>query len=351
MANGDSEAWVSEQRQVARGLVPENQAIRWDVSQQLDTTERIVTPENIAFEQHCAGIFSRGLAFLIDVIVFAVVWLVMLFIEWMLALAVIWAAIQLGVSSLLDDVFFIVAGVNLVVLFVSYWLVWGWTESRFNGRTLGKLALGIRTVSVSGHPINGWQAMVRSIVRGVELMPFVTWGMVVGIIIPPRTFASQYDPSFLPLYTSMPFGTGLIGLLFLTLFPRFQRLGDIVAGTMVVYDRSRKNPGLAELEDPRTAALAEFIPTSFRPRRELVKAISVYVHRRARLSEARRSEIAGHIAKPLLARFGMLPDTNYDLLICAIYYRQLIAPDATEKAEAARLAAKSSALRTVGGPA
>lgn len=300
----------------------------WDASHQVDTTERIVTPENIAFDYYCAGPFARVMAFLVDIAIFFTVWIAFLFIEWMVAIGIAYLSTQLGVFFIFEGLVLLVAGLNLLLVFVSYWLVWGWAESRFNGRTIGKWLLGIRVVTTSGHPISGMQAMTRSILRAVEVLPLVPMYNIVLFFVPPRNLSelvrSQADFGFLA------FPTGLVTLLGLMFLPRFQRIGDIVAGTMVVYEHRTRKPGLAKLEDPRTSQLAELIPAAFRPRREMVKAISAYVHRRQYLSSYRRHEIASHIAKPLLVEFGLLPDTSYDLLLCAIYYKLFVATSTQE---------------------
>lgn len=317
---------LGEQRVAGRSapLEAEVAPTRWDSSLQLDTTERIVTPENIAFDYYCAGPFVRIAAFIIDVLVYVVAWFAWLFIEWMGFVLISILAVQLGLGGAVDDFALVIIGINLLVAFVTYWLVWGWAESRFNGRTLGKLVLGIRVVSTTGHPISGMQAMARSLLRAVEVMPILMPYHLVTLFVAPREMVYM-EPEVEEILSIVGFPTGIVAFLCLFVLPRFQRIGDVVAGTMVIYDHRKRKPGLAKLEDTRTSLLAEYIPASFRPRREMVKAISTYVHRRNHFTAYRRNEIAAHLAKPLLVEFGMLPDTSYDLLLCAIYYKLFVA--------------------------
>jgi hypothetical protein len=82
---------------------------------------------------------------------------------------------------------------------------------------------------------------------------------------------------------------------------------------------------MAKLDDARAIQLASFIPPNFVVSRTLAKALSTYVERRRFFAAPRRKEMAAHIARPLLERFGLPQDTSYDLLLCALYYRNFIA--------------------------
>ena len=82
---------------------------------------------------------------------------------------------------------------------------------------------------------------------------------------------------------------------------------------------------MARLEDPRAAQLAGYIPLDFRVSRSLARALAAYVDRRRFFCPPRRREVARHLAQPLLERFGFPPDTSYDLLLCALYYRTFVA--------------------------
>ena len=102
---------------------------------------------------------------------------------------------------------------------------------------------------------------------------------------------------------------------------KFQRVGDLVAGTIVVTEDTKWAHGLAKFEDPRVAELSELIPDGYSVSSSLAKSLALYVDRRRVLAPPRVAEIAGYLAKPLLEQFELPADTNADLLLCSLYYK------------------------------
>ena len=109
-------------------------------------------------------------------------------------------------------------------------LTWGYgafCEGLFNGQTVGKHVMGIRVVSERGVPISGAQAVLRNLVGSVDgLVPFF-------------------------------YQTALASMI---LSPKFQRLGDLAAGTMVVIEERRWRRGVTRIDDPEVAALLPWLP-------------------------------------------------------------------------------------------
>jgi len=175
-----------------------------------------------------------------------------------------------------------------ITSFLIEWFYGGFFEIYWNGQTPGKWVMGIRVLTIDGRPINGLQAVLRNVLRGVELFP----------------------------------PTALVAM---SCNQRFQRLGDLVCGTMVVIEERHWLTGVAKLEDPRAAKLAEYLPTDFRVSRSLARTLATYVERRRFFSQARRREVARHLGAPLLEEFEFRKDTSCDLLLCALYYRTFIA--------------------------
>jgi uncharacterized RDD family membrane protein YckC len=151
----------------------------------------VVTPEAVVLEFETAGIASRLLGGLID--------------------AGIQGALLLGLSF----GFIVVAqsgvpfgGVASGMLYVALFLVvFGYPaalETLWRGRTVGKAALGLRVVTVEGAPIRFRHAAIRSILQLVDKVLF----------------------------------TGLFGVLAMLFTARNQRLGDLVAGTLVLRERT-----------------------------------------------------------------------------------------------------------------
>lgn len=258
---------------------------------QLDTTIQVVTPENIAFDYRVAGPFRRLPAFLLDVVIRIVAFLL---IAWVISFLV-----GAGGSGL-------VAAVILIGWFVSEWFYGGLFETYWNGQTPGKWLMGLRVLTTDGQPINGLQAVMRNVFRTADMYPLLSL-QILGDLPPAYIF-----PTF------------FVGLAVMACNRQFQRVGDLVCGTLVVIEEKPWLTEVAKAEDPRAAALAELLPTDFRVSRSMAQTLSSYVERRRYFTPARRREIAGHLGEPLLRRFGLPADTSYDLLLCALYHRTFI---------------------------
>ena len=269
--------------------------------QQIDATINIITPENISFRYRIAGPYRRLPAFFIDFLIRIGVWVGFLVLASLLT------------SGVFNNAFFGIA-LALIMYFVMDWLYGGLLETFWNGQTIGKRVMGIRVLSVDGQPINGLQAMMRNILRYTDMYPMVPYAMIFDEPLP------------------VPIPTFVFGLVAVVLTRRAQRLGDLVCGTMVVIDEKSWLFEPAKLEDPRVAQLAAEIPPSFSVTRTMGQALATYVDRRQLFSPPRRREIARHIAEPLLPKFGLAPDTSYDLLLCALYHRTFLSEEDAEVA-------------------
>lgn len=150
---------------------------------------RIVTPEAVELDLDAAGLASRFLAFLLDITVVLIV------------LVAVTSVAGTIVGEAGGEV--IGAIIGLVATF-GVLLVWpvAW-EIATKGRSIGKVALGLRVVTVEGAPIRVRHALVRGLVALVEI-----------------TF------SFGIIAVSVALGSR-----------RFRRLGDHLAGTVVVRER------------------------------------------------------------------------------------------------------------------
>jgi uncharacterized RDD family membrane protein YckC len=150
-----------------------------------DDRVTIATPEGVDVEIVLAGLGSRFAATLLDLAIQAG--------------AIIALGLVLGLSG--DSGY--LAGAYFVLVFLvlfAYDIVF---ETWNSGRTIGKLAAGIRVVRVGGQPVNFLTSSVRNLIRIVDFLPaFYTVGMIT--IVATR---------------------------------RNQRLGDLAAGTYVIHDR------------------------------------------------------------------------------------------------------------------
>jgi uncharacterized RDD family membrane protein YckC len=149
-----------------------------------------VTPDAVALDLEVATIGSRGIAYLLDLALFAVGFLVLGLVQ-----------LALGGGGWFDS------GLGVAIALV---LAFAWQfgypigfETLWRGRTLGKAAMGLRVVTVEGAPVGVRHATIRAVTAPFEVL--LTSGLVASI----ASFAS----------------------------PRAQRLGDLAAGTLVVRER------------------------------------------------------------------------------------------------------------------
>src|SRR2546421_4862646 len=160
-----------------------------------DASEDLIvpTPERVAFQYETAGIGSRFLPQVLDVVAIGLIQLVITILA--ASLAGLFNAGELAVLVELILTFILLAG---------YFMI---SEAAMNGQTVGKRAVRRRVVGDLGEPLTIGQAVTRNLVRVVDFLPAL---YAVGIVV---MFANR----------------------------RAKRLGDFAAGTLVVRDRERIN--------------------------------------------------------------------------------------------------------------
>ena len=242
-----------------------------DELEPLDTSVLLVTPERVRFRYPLAGPFRRAIAYLVD-------------------LAVLCLLILLGALAALALTMGSPSGLG-PVLAIAFGVTWGYgafSEGFFNGQTVGKRALGIRVMTTEGVPITGTQAALRNLIGTVDgPIPF--------------------------LY--------MAGLTSMVLTSRFQRLGDLAAGTMVVVEESRLRSSVPRVEPEAVADLLPMLPLRVTAGSEMARALSDYVRHRSRFGRDRREEIARHLAGPLRERYSLPEGSPSDAVLCAFYHR------------------------------
>jgi uncharacterized RDD family membrane protein YckC len=237
----------------------------------LDCVVRIVTPERIVLEHLLAGPSRRFVAYLFDQCLIVALTLLVVLVTRILAFGSPsgWGPARVG-------------------YFLLTWGYGAFCEGVLNGQTLGKRLLGIRVVSEEGVAISGAQAILRNLVGTVDgLLPF--W----------------YQ----------------LGLASMLLTRKFQRLGDLAAGTMVVIEERRANRPITRIVDPDVDALLPWLPRQISASTDLARALSDYVQSRRRHGPQRRTEMAEHLATPLRKRFGLGARIPADVVLCAVYHR------------------------------
>ena len=147
----------------------------------LDTIRAIPTPEGIELTLRLAGPLSRAIAWLIDLLLRVAV---LLLLGWTLGM--------LGGFGW---------GIILIFAFLLEWLAPAAFEVWADGSTPGKRAMGLMVLHDDGTPVDWPAALVRNLIRAVDFLPF-------------------------------GYGLGFTAML---IHSDFKRLGDIAAGTVVVY--------------------------------------------------------------------------------------------------------------------
>ncbi|MBX7165423.1 MAG: RDD family protein [Pirellulales bacterium] len=251
----------------------------------IDTNIEIVTPENIAISYRLAGPFQRLPAYLIDL----ALRLTALFVVGVIV-ATVFTWIGLGAVG---------GGLWLLFLFALEWFYGGFFETIWNGQTPGKWLLRLRVLSVDGRPISAWQAVLRNLLRAADAMPSL----------------SQYVLTY------------LLGLATTAANDRFQRLGDLACGTMVVVEEPRRRHGVVVVAEPEVVRLAADLPPNITLEPGVARALASYVARRTVFTPERRIEISRHLAEPLRQRLGLGPSSP-DVLLCALYRRLFLADEA-----------------------
>ncbi|MGO9464567.1 MAG: RDD family protein [Isosphaeraceae bacterium] len=237
----------------------------------LDCVVRVVTPERITLVLPLAGPARRFVAYLVDQMLLAALVLVAILVLLVLAMGSI-----AGFGPL------------LVAYFVLTWGYGAFCEGIFDGQTLGKYALGIRVVSEKGVAITGAQAVLRNLVGTADgLVPFCF----------------------------------LVGLATMFLSGRFQRVGDLAAGTIVVIEERRVSRPIARVSSAEVAALLPWLPRRVAAGSKLARVVSDYVDQRRRFTGPRRAEMAEHLARPLRARYAIPRHVPADVVLCAFYDR------------------------------
>jgi uncharacterized RDD family membrane protein YckC len=226
----------------------------------------IETPEQTSIEFPLAGIGSRFLALAIDGL-----------------LRIAFIIVLVGIAGILGLIGLIkAAGTQWVVaiLIVAYFFIelgyFAFFESVWNGQTPGKRWTHLRVIKDSGRPIGVPDAVLRNLMRTVDYLPSLYAAGVVSILISKQN----------------------------------KRLGDLVAGTVVV----RENPlqGFASVWEgspsAQAPALGHFPPLSV----EELQLIETFLERRGSLDSDVRRAMSRQIAERISESRSIPPESRAD---------------------------------------
>jgi uncharacterized RDD family membrane protein YckC len=228
----------------------------------LDTDVAIETPEHIVFHYRLAGPARRAVAYLLDLIVcYGIVFI--------LAIIVVTALFGGTTSDDISSGAKAGGGLLLLALFAAQW-VWFVVWEATRGQSPGKKWTGVRVLAENGRPI-GWRAAaIRNLLRAADALP-----------------------------------TGyLVGLVSMSASSRFQRLGDLAAGTIVVVPARVGAASPIELQPAAHPKELATLPDDVALDADEREAIELFLRRRHTLGYAREHELASMIAAPIAERLG-----------------------------------------------
>ena len=203
----------------------------------IDTIRQLETPEGVALTMRLAGPMARVLAWLVD--------------------ALFRALVYLGLSGILLLLGSTGVGIFMVALFL---LEWFWSvpfEVGRRGATPGKRIFGLKVVQRDGTPVSLSASILRNLLRAADFFPFA-------------------------------YGVGLIAML---TSREFQRLGDLAADTVVVHDEKRHGKrSLTLIAHP--ARSENKVPPPLPLDQDERHALTEFAARSEDWSRARRAELA-----------------------------------------------------------
>lgn len=240
-----------------------------------DDRVQIETPEHVLFEYELAGLGSRMVAGLVDVMLMGF----LLLGELLLVVAFT------GLRSL--GPWMIAAGA--VAGFLTFWGYPIFFELRWRGQTPGKRSLHMRVIQEGGYSLTPQVVIVRNLLRIVDFLP----------------------------------GAYFLGLAVMMLNRRYKRVGDWVAGTLVVKERSADSkPPVAK----RVAAPAGQEDKVAELRRQGVhrlesshlQLILDFMERRHTLNPEARLRLADQLALSVSQKLEIPPERGERFLQCVL---------------------------------
>ncbi|WP_096155045.1 MULTISPECIES: RDD family protein [Bacillus] len=225
----------------------------------------IKTPEFVSIQFEPAGLGSRASAFILDQLLIIIVYLLLFFGVFMMILG-------FDISNFSGTFVAIV----IVITFAIQWGYFFAFEYFTGGRTIGKKIVGIRVIQENGHSITLLASAVRNLLRIIDSLP------------------ANY----------------FLGIIMIFFHSKHKRIGDIVAGTIVVHERpgkKRKTKMDGILEDRRitkeSLILDDWTIKSFKQKDW--NLLKTYYERFLFLPELERDRMTRKIAEILLPKAGI----------------------------------------------
>ncbi|EKN65463.1 RDD domain containing protein [Neobacillus bataviensis LMG 21833] len=231
----------------------------------------VKTPEYVSIQFQLAGLGSRAAAFIIDQ--------VLLMIINILTIAVLYFVMD-GMSSM--PFFLVDSSIPIAIAIIILFIVNGGYFFAFEffsgGRTLGKKLVGIRVIQENGHSITLLSSFIRNLIRIIDSLPTAYF----------------------------------LGIVMIFFHSKHKRLGDLVAGTIVVHERKpKRKKKLSSIEkeienrglSKNDLTLDEWTLKSLGMKEW--KLLSTYASRFHQIPLDERNHLTKQIAEILLPKIGM----------------------------------------------
>lgn len=245
----------------------------------LDTAAEIETPEHVRFSYRIAGPARRGLAYLVDLLIRLIIGLLAFLVG------------LIGAGSMGDTLSQASTGILLVLFFVMEWGYFIFWDVIWNGQSPGKRAVGIRVVTLTGQPLRFIDSVLRNLLRAADILP----------------------------------GAYALGALVMGLDGRFRRLGDLIAGTMVIAEARHRVAEPLRVSQPPSPKELSRLPQRLPLSGDELDALELFLRRAPQLSEARAAELAEMVAPLYARRMGVSyndPQRFLELLYCRAHEKK-----------------------------
>jgi uncharacterized RDD family membrane protein YckC len=233
----------------------------------------VATPENVSFTYDIAGIGSRFMAALVDVLIYFVM---------AVALALIFSQVVQRVEEVDPTLASTLTAIYFVVSFALYWVYYIVFELVWGGQSPGKRLVKLRVVRLDGTPASAGQIIIRNVGRLVDIFP----------------------------------GFYAVGLIVMFLNDQSRRLGDFAAGTLVVRENAQLS--LQQLSAP-TAPLVSLSSAAaeeaaalpvYRLNRDQKHLVREFITRRESMNDAQRARLAIQIGQAIAQQMDTLQPSH-----------------------------------------
>lgn len=233
----------------------------------------IKTPEYVSLQFQPAGLGSRAAALMIDQIILSIL---------NILIVVILFFATTGNNSPFGFYMFelnsTLWGVAIVALFVLNWGYFFALEYFWGGKTLGKRLLGIRVMQENGHSVTLLSCFIRNLLRIIDMLP-----------------ASYF-----------------LGMIMIFLHSKHKRVGDIVAGTIVVHERrvkGKRKEKAIEKEMRNRGLRKEDLSVEAWALKQLGtkewSLVKTYANRFSQLPRSERNQLSKKLADILFPKLGL----------------------------------------------